>query len=112
MNRILIAASATLVTLCIPAQAETKITQLSASIILLGEPAPAEAAARSEASRRDRAPDVLAGGERREAGAKLAEMPVAENEKTSAIAASPDDAGDSEAEPLAPLEDSGLRPGN
>lgn len=103
------ASTAALLALCNPALAQTNITQISASIILLGEPAPSEAQPAGSAHPA-KAPDVLAAGERRAAGAVRAqETAVAADEKTSAIGAPPADAGESRAK--APLHDAELRRG-
>lgn len=107
MNLKLMTVMAALVAAMAPAQAGTKISQISASIVLLGDPAPTlPAAAAEKAPVRQAAPDVLAGGEFREGGVSrpVAKAPVADEETTSAVDAS------SEGGPV-PLEDSELRLG-
>lgn len=108
-------AAAALAALSLPAQAETEMRRISPSIILMGDPTIA-APSEEDTARRDM-PDVLADGERREAGFSapaMEEMPVAEDETTSAIGTPPPEAGDVDPEALEPLpfEDGELRLGD
>jgi hypothetical protein len=104
MKRRLFAATAAVLLVTTASAEAGKITVLSPSIIMMGEPAPAET--ESAAKRHVRNPDVLAGSERRPEGVPAATVQPVSAEETASVEP---EAEDMDAPAETPLQDSELR---